>query len=354
MKRILLWFALLVLICVLVTLSVNARADSFDNLPYLDNPTGDARAKRFLIKTARRAYQHDTLPRFGYELVLVGGTPERPTTVAVPVSLRGKSLMPGYVLRQMSKNGVNSRFEVLEPRGMFVAGMVRRMRGRPVYYVPWSPALDTLELRAAGLEGYLIGDGGVLDSARDSLAGVRSRFAPGRLITEVVPEDIIITLILVEHIDGTKMRSGDSILPQVHKVLVMLGANEGIAFRYSRSRAGARGIGQIMPATYVAMRRNYPGARLFAGFVRGTDDHVNSVKAMYCIVDSIIANMPPWQRRRFTGREKELAFYVAATYNAGPQNAPRMFSRYMFARGHRTHVARKMYIGKFEAIWNLR
>jgi hypothetical protein len=91
-------------------------------------------------------------------------------------------------------------------------------------------------------------------------------------------------------------------------------------------------------------------------FLRAMADHENSVSAMYCAVDSIIANLPLWQRRRLLQDRSglSLGLYIAGAYNAGDGAAWRMYNRYRFAKRYAPRRAAKMYLGKFEALWNLR
>jgi len=342
---------LLIFMCVMISILAAGKAsgDSFSEMPWLGETRNDERATIANIQKAREMLFYERAPRGGFILAVMAGD----EIMSVRVSRLGRGYSEELAIRRITKNGVNSRFEVMEPVDGFVLALRKNVRGRAAIYTPWSLELDSRELMSAGY-GYM---NAMVDRAYNRLyMRVRSRALPRKSVVEVVPRDIIFTLIFVEHIDGSVMRSGDSVVPFAQKTLVMFGANGRDSFRYSRSRAGARGIGQIMPATYAATRRAYQEARLLRSFLAGTEDHENSVMAMYCLLDSVIANLQPWQRQRLLarGNEMNLGFYLAAAYNAGNSNAQRMFNRYMFARERRRHVARKMYLGKFEAVWNLR
>ncbi len=342
---------LLIIICALVILFMarEANGDSFSQLPLLGDGQDDERATIGNIQRAREMLSTARVPRGGYSISIMAGD----RIVLAAADRRGRNLSGELAIKRLTKNGVNSRFVVLEPVDGFVLALKKNVRGRAAIYTPWSPELNTQELRSAGY-GYL---NAMADRAHARLAArVRSRVLPRKSVVEVVPRDIILTLIFVEHVDGSLMGAGESVVPHAQKTLVTFGANGPDSFRYSRSRAGARGIGQIMPATYTSTRRAYPEARLLPSFLAGTTDHENSVMAMYCLLDSVIASLTPWQRQRLLAPNNtlNLGLYLAAAYNAGNLNAQRMFNRYLFARVHRRHVAQKMYLGKFEDIWDLR
>ncbi|MBI2099138.1 hypothetical protein HYT45_01845 [Candidatus Uhrbacteria bacterium] len=333
---------------VILFLTREAHGSSFDHLPNLGYAPSRDRPTQEDLRRARELLRRERAPRNGCVLALLTGD----EILAVPVDASGASRLPGVAIRKVRGNGVNSHFEVLFPENGIVLALRRNVRGTGVVYVPWSHGMDTLVLRTEGLD-YLRS---LLTMAEARTRAVPSLASRGKSVVEVVPRDIVLGLIFVEHIDGSRWERGESLIPFLQRTLVIFGANKGDAYRYSRSFAGARGISQMMPATYLATRRAYPRARLPMSFLAAMADHEDSVAAMYCVIDSIIARLPPWARRGLlaSGNELNLGLYVAAAYNAGTSNAQRMFNRYAFARRYAPERAERAYLGKFEAVWNLR
>lgn len=350
MKNFWFWVALLLLVCGLVILwtAGEAHGDSFDLLPRLGYTRQANQPTLENIQRAREILSRERAPRNGYVLAILIGE----EILAVPVDIAGDSQLPGVTVRRVTRNGVNSHFEVLAPENGVVLALRRNVRGAGVVYTPWSPALDTLALRERGLV-YLKT---LLERVSLRAKNIPSAFWRNKSVGEVVPRDLILTLIFVEHLDGSRLNSNDNLPYELERSLVVFGANESGAFRYSRSRAGARGISQIMPVTYMSVRRAYPLSRLPMSFLLGTDDHESSVLVMYCAIDALLANLPSWQRRGLLvgGNEMNLGLYLAAAYNAGGSRAQRIFNRYNFMRRYAPERAERTYLGKFEAVWNLR
>lgn len=342
MKKIVLF-----IICGLILQASPAFADRFSVL-WQGRAEGDPRFTPENLERAREMVRAERTPRGEHVLAVMVGD----EFAVVRTDRAGRSLTDGFVLRRIGANGVNSQFEVVEPEGAIVLALRRGVRGRGAVYVPWNRRMDTRELRSAGLE-YLEH---LFAESEMSMAKARSRAVPGKNVVQVVPRDIVEALIFVEHIDGTRLRPGESVAPHALKVLLTFGANGSDAFRYSRSHAGARGVAQFMPATYAATRRAYGEARLPMSFLSAMEDHQVSVVAMYCAIDSVLAGLPPWYRRELLrpGNELNLGLYVAGAYNAGSGSASRAFNRYNFARAMAPARASRMYLGKFEAVWNLR
>lgn len=339
--------AVLFIFCGLFFYSPNAAADRF-NVLWQGLAEGDPRFTPENLESAKKLLSSERTPRGEHVLAVMVGD----DITAVRTDRAGRSLTEGFVLRRISANGVNSQFEVVEPEGAIVLALRRGVRGRGAVYVPWSPYMDTRELRSAGLD-YLEQ---LFAESEISMARVRSRAVPGKNVVQIVPRDIVEILIFVEHIDGSRRAPGESVVPHALKVLLTFGANGPDAFRYSRSHAGARGLAQFMPATYAATRRAYGEARLPMSFLSAMEDHQASVISMYCAIDSVLAGLPPWYRRELMrqGNELNLGLYVAGAYNAGSGAASRAFNRYNFARAMAPARASRMYLGKFEAVWNLR
>jgi len=153
-----------------------------------------------------------------------------------------------------------------------------------IVYVPYSPALKDKTLIATGkqfLNDY------VSEAFKElTEAGVKSKTFPNRLITETLTQAFIKNIILTEQTDPKMMIiSTDGGKELVERVFIRLGANGEKAFRYTVSRAGASGLGQIMPATYASMFKIYSSAQLIKNVDIGRVDVKNGIKATILVLD---------------------------------------------------------------------
>jgi hypothetical protein len=140
-------------------------------------------------------------------------------------------------------------------------------------YSPYSDALHVPELVEAGKQDIkkLVADAYDILQAK----GVKSSAYSGQLISDVAilkPEFFEI-LPLIEHADLTEFKIDP--LRTTERVLVIFGANPGVAFSRTGSVAGARGPLQYTKVTYDAMRKKYPAAGIEPDFQKGTSDHLN-------------------------------------------------------------------------------
>ncbi|MBI4437356.1 hypothetical protein HY631_00165 [Candidatus Uhrbacteria bacterium] len=190
--------------------------------------------------------------------------------------------------------GVNPPFTISSPPGWTVVALrtaVLQEDGPDgiggAVYVPFSSRLDDPDLRMQGLE-YL--RDAVLAAYYELRAkDVVSRHIPGRYVTDFGTPDHVIALILTEQMySDTWFASGSDLerLEMFNRALVTLGLNRWKSYQYTKSGAGARGIGQIVGGPYQAIREQYPRADLPADSIVGRTDHHTSVKAMICHADA--------------------------------------------------------------------
>lgn len=146
----------------------------------------------------------------------------------------------GIVVKPGKCNGVNTRFTILCPENHIVLAIRRPVRHgtsfKEVVYTPYSESLDIPTVREAGLE-YLKK---VLREAKSDLMrkGVRPLSCD-----KFVDDDVSVTLAIIEHIDPLKFESGKYTAEKlIHETLVILGTNTQNAYRFSASKAGARGL----------------------------------------------------------------------------------------------------------------
>ncbi|MEK7620259.1 MAG: hypothetical protein AAB413_03420 [Patescibacteria group bacterium] len=210
----------------------------------------------------------------------------------------GKSTVPaGFTVtcerEGACDGGVNPPFVISAPPGLTAVAIRTTVPGDGpdgtdgATYVPYSTRLNTPELRQAGLE-YL--HDAVLAAWYELRAkDVCSLFIEGRLVTDFGTPDHVITLILTEQMwSDTWFAEGTEVdrLLMVDRALVTLGLNRWRSFSFSKSRTGARGIGQIMPKTYRDLRDQYSRADLPEDDVDGRTDHHTSIKGMIIHTDN--------------------------------------------------------------------
>lgn len=265
-------------------------------------------------------------------LAVSGGLgPEQITLVRVR---HGVSQTPGYAVERVHYNGVNPDYRVTDPpdrvvlAAKFNVGTRHGRRGRgAVIYTPYTPALHTPEMVAAGrayLDGLLAKAAADLDSRN-----VASRSVNGQRVTETVSARILATMLIIEHFRSDKI--GELGLSRViEEVLVMLGANGDDAFDHAVSSARAQGLAQFIRSSYRLTRSRYPAAGLKADFNAGMADHLNAVKAEYCLADWTLTALHPDELAdlRLPGFEEDLGAYVAAAYNGGERRAAAIYGRY--------------------------
>ena len=193
-----------------------------------------------------------------------------------------------------------------------------------IIYAPYSSALKDKTLIAAG-KRFLN------DHVREAFkelteSGVRSKAFPGQLITETITQTFVKNIFLTEHTDPRMMLlSTDGGLELAERGLIRLGANGEKAFRYTVSKTGASGLGQIMPGTYNSMVKRYPAASLIQNTDIGRVDIKNAIKASTLVFDDHLStvvgkvNSSSKARQIFAKKtEQEVDEIRAAIYNGGP------------------------------------
>ncbi len=264
----------------------------------------------------------------------------------------------GFDVAMTRRNGVGSRFKVRYPENMAVLALRTMVHSgdkgyEEVVYTPYSPEIDTWQVREAGLN-YLKTQ---IESARADLEerGVRLRGFEG-LSAEVEPTDVSLVLSIIEHIDPQRFKNaavGDEI-GLVHEVLTIIGANTVNAYAYSKSSAGARGLFQFIPGTYEKILRKYRAAGLNRNFVSGCSSHVNAAKASLLLFDSDLNDLPDSYLHAIGNDVRAVGRYLAAAYNCGSKRVER--SARDCANGWTCLLPEetKVYLNKFDTVWDLR
>ncbi|HUJ68565.1 MAG TPA: DUF1254 domain-containing protein, partial [Syntrophorhabdales bacterium] len=260
----------------------------------------------------------------------------------------------GFRVTRIRANGVASRFEITYPENMAILALRTTVRSgnglKEVVYTPYSPEIDTKEVRKAGLD-YLMGR---IQIAEEDLATKKVRLAEfGR--GDGIPEEISLVLSIIEHIDPVRFEhyKGNEIA-LIHEVLTIIGANTTEAYRYSKSPAGAMGLFQFIPKTYRMLLERYRSAGLVRDFTAGCTDHANAAKASLLLFNSDLASLPArlWSAARKDGRS--LGMFVAAAYNCGPKRVEKSARACRGQWTCRLPQETRVYLEKFDAVWNVR
>lgn len=220
--------------------------------------------------------------------------------------------------------GVNPPFIITSPPGWTAVAIRTAVYGEGpdgiggAVYVPYSTRLNTPELRQTGLE-YL--RDAVLAAYYELRAKeVRSQFIAGSYVTDFGTPDHIVSLILteqmwsdIEFVQGAHTQR----LDMLDRALVTIGLNRWRSFQYTKSRADARGIGQIVGKPYRAIRDQYPRAELPEDHVQGRVDHHSAIKAMICHADAEWWALKQGSHREFLlENDWDRRIVLAAGYNA--------------------------------------
>jgi hypothetical protein len=224
-----------------------------------------------------------------------------------------------------------------------------------IVYVPYSAALrEDKTLIAAGklfLNEHV-------RAAFDELAQARveSKSFPGQLVTDTITQVFVKNIFLTEQTDPRMMlTSNDGGLELAERVLIRLGTNGEKAFRYTVSKTGASGLGQIMPGTYASIVKGYSSAHLIRDIDIGRVDITNAIKASTLVFDdhlSVVvnrANSTARSRQIFERKSRdEIDEIRAAIYNGGP-------SKYKHLTGNISNAVTEtvLFIRKFRMIREL-
>jgi len=242
--------------------------------------------------------------------------------------LNGKTMIfpdPAVDVKLTYFNGVNSRFEVDRPQGGTVLALKYLISNpdsgskaaiekglSPSLYVPYSQNLNTPDVIAYG-QNYL---NGVINTVAGQLYGLPSSAIPGETITQAVPPAFIKSLVYAEHSDTTAILNGNA-QNALGQMNILLALNGPDTYKYSVSNDGyaSRGIAQFVKSTYDSLVKRHPEAFLNADYVAGMQDHVNSIKAMYLLLDDYAGDVRIKAGQGFVA--SRVFDYGAASYNGG-------------------------------------
>ncbi len=264
----------------------------------------------------------------------------------------------GFEVAKSRGSGVGSRFEVRYPENMAILALRTTVHSglngfKEVVYTPYSPEIDTWPVRKAGLD-YLTSQ---IELAYKDLRARKVRLLGfDELAADISPAEVSLVLSIIEHIDPVRFKNCEEgkEIGLVREVLTIVGANTTDAYAYSKSPAGARGLFQLIPDTYRRLQKKYPKAGLEKDFVSGCNDHVNSAKASILLFDSDLADLPRERLAAMRMNIRAVGMYLAAAYNCGSgkvQKSARVCGSKWTCR---LPEETKIYLKKFDVVWDLR
>lgn len=258
-----------------------------------------------------------------------------------------------YVNSLGETNGLNTEFEVVTPENYKVYGIARVAGGpdnpRKGVYTAYSDRLNNPLVRQAG-RNYV---DSVIDKALHELRvrEVRSQIDSTRLVADLTSKDIVRRLVLIEHIDVYRFLR-EPISRLVDEVYVTYGLNQENAYGFSKSRASAHGMFQIIPSTYQMVIEKFPTANLNKDFGAGTQDHVNAAMVAILLIDYNIGRLPEALRSAMVARSL-VGEYVASSYNGKPSRPYRILKAKQDFVKHNDNFENQQYVRKMRAVASL-
>ncbi|MCX5806966.1 MAG: transglycosylase SLT domain-containing protein [Proteobacteria bacterium] len=253
------------------------------------------------------------------------------------------------IIEPGKSNGVNTKFTIVYPEHHIVLAIRRPVRHgttfKEVVYTPYSENLDIPDVRKAGLE-YLKN---VLNKAKNDLIvrGVRPLSSD-----KFIDDDVSLTLAIIEHIDPQKFESGKYTTERlIHETLVIMGTNKESAYRYSASKAGARGLFQFIPDTYKRIARLYPRARLENDFIHGMEDHENAAKASFLLFDADMRALNNGRKDYLMNDPHALGKFLASAYNCGAGRTKGAMDRHSGNWCSGVPAETQIYLKKYDVVW---
>ena len=267
----------------------------------------------------------------------------------------------GFIITRLTENGVNSEYKIQDNDWIVVA--LKTMAGDPsrrgsfksAVYVPYSAGLNTPDMRLHGMK-YLIKQINLAYATLDKRKVTSSvHESSDVLISNLIPSETILTLLLIEHMDPDEFRSLGA-EKMIARVLTTVGVNGLNAYRFAFSYAGAGGLAQFIPTTYADISRRYTKARLHRNFISGMSDHLNAIMAQVCLADRDVVKLIYASSDRTDELEnmEVTTCYIAAAYNGGPERAIRSClgdSNLRWKEGSGLASQTVTYVAEFKAVY---
>ncbi len=226
-------------------------------------------------------------------------------------------------------NWWNTPLQVLLPEGWIVAALhwKERTTGQSIAYTPGSGDSITSFpfLPDIGREHFRVDE----SVAVERLMDVPSLSVPGMSVGSVIVSffpRLLETIVSIEHADDHEVaayRNGEFPVSPIDRPFAVIAGNPQHAFAFTTSRAGARGMMQIMPLTCEDMRRRYPSAGIPRGCFEMPHPHPVELATAMLVIDYHLSVLSEKLRKpRETPQEfaqrPEMRMMVRAAYNGGP------------------------------------
>ena len=231
---------------------------------------------------------------------------------------------PNFSIKETFFNGVNSSFAISKPTNGIVLALKYLITGpesgtktsivngmQQVMYTPYSNALNTPDVAAYGNQ-YI---DQVINQVTIQLQNIPSLSNPGDTIPQSIKPSIVKALVFAEHTNTSEYSASANPQSIASELDTLYAGNEGDTFKYSVSTAGARGIAQFIPSTYLAIAKRHPEANLNPNYIDGLDDHVNAIKAEVLLLDDDAAAVHAEDPTDYN--PAYIYDYAAASYNGG-------------------------------------
>lgn len=326
-----------------ITVKPHEDAPDFDFQPRIQE--AQALAAKQPVLPGDMVVSGNQLTSFNW--VLVVGEKTGPLTV-IRMDEQGRNEQR-MIVNWPVNNYLNTKFSVADAAhpagGLIVFAQRRPVRGtdgwEEAVYTSYSAELDTQKMRDAGLDYLRTLEHLAYNRINDH--DVRSRVAPTKTVAEQIPRDMVMRLMITEHVDPLHMKYV-GIEQCVHEVLITIAANRDKSYAYARSSAGALGLPQFMESSYQMVRDNYPAARLEPDFNRGMTNLHNAVLASALLLDLELTEMPKSMLKQVTESSAHFAAFLAAGYNRNPVKVVKTYLKTRSMTGGSAPFENKMYV----------
>jgi len=326
-----------------ITVKPHEDAPDFDFQPRIQE--AQALAAKQPVLPGDMVVRGNDLASFNW--VLVVGEKTGPLTV-IRMDEQGRNDQR-FIVTWPVNNYLNTKFSVADAAhpagGLIVFAQRRPVRAKggweEAVYTAYSAELDTQKMQDAGLDYLRTLEHLAYNRINDH--DVRSRVAPTKTVAEQIPRDMVLRLMITEHVDPLHMKYV-GIEQCVHEVLITIAANRDKAYSYARSSAGALGLPQFMESSYHMVRDNYPNARLEPDFNRGMTNLHNAVLASTLLLDLELTEMPKSMLKQVTESSAHFAAFLAAGYNRNPVKVVKTYLKTKSMTGGSAPFENKMYV----------
>ena len=326
-----------------ITTKAHVEAPDFDFQPRIEE--AQALAAKQPVLPGDMVVSGGSLTSFNW--VLVVGEKSGPLTV-LRMDEKGNNDQR-FIVTWPVNNYLNTKFTVADAAhpagGLIVFAQRRPVRGKDGFeeavYTAYSPDFDTQKMRDAGMDYLRTLEHLAYNRVNDH--DVRSHVAPAKTVAEEIPRDMVLRLMITEHVDPLHMKFV-GIEQCVHEVLITIAANRDKSYAYARSSAGALGLPQFMESSYQMVRDNYPAARLEPDFNLGMTNLHNAVLASLLLLDLELTELPKATLKKVSDSSKTFAAYLAAGYNRNPVHVVKTYLKTNSMTGGRAPFENKMYV----------